>query len=199
MVDHHEDTVVREHCREVVTTTCTQTTQTATQTTAVVDTFSRLLQEGVPKPLVTNSKTYVKRSAEAEAEAEPKAEAEADAHYGGVALISAPVVVASHPVVVASPPSSGYPVCNSVPEKTCERVPTSTPRKVARTVCDTVVDVTTIEDCIETVTKHCQHTSSSTSSNSKVVAKESTILGIAPQAAPLQAIQAVAHPAAYQG
>ena len=199
MVDHHEDTVVREHCRKVVTTTCTQTTQTATQTTAVVDTFSRLLQEGVPKPLVTNSKTYVKRSAEAEAEAEPKAEAEADAHYGGVALISAPVVVAPHPVVVASPPSSGYPVCNSVPEKTCERVPTSTPRKVARTVCDTVVDVTTIEDCIETVTKHCQHTSSSTSSNSKVVAKESTVLGIAPQAAPLQAIQAVAHPAAYQG
>ena len=78
-------------------------------------------------------------------------------------------------------------------------MPTSTPRKVARTVCDTVVDVTTIEDCVETVTKHCQHTSSSTSSNSKVVAKESTVLGIAPQAAPLQAIQAVAHPAAYQG
>ena len=192
MVDHHEDTVVREHCREVVTTTCTQTTQTATQTSAVVDTFSRLLQEGVPKPLITNSKTYVKRSAEAEAEAEPKAEAKADAHYGGVTVISAPVVL-------ASPPSSGYPVCNSVPEKTCERVPTSTPRKVARTVCDTVVDVTTIEDCVETVTKHCQHTSSSTSSNSKVVAKESTVLGIAPQAAPLQAIQAVAHPAAYQG
>ena len=192
MVDHHEDTVVREHCREVVTTTCTQTTQTATQTSAVVDTFSRLLQEGVPKPLITNSKTYVKRSAEAEAEAEPKAEAKADAHYGGVTVISAPVVL-------ASPPSSGYPVCNSVPVKTCERVPTSTPRKVARTVCDTVVDVTTIEDCIETVTKHCQHTSSSTSSNSKVVAKESTVLGIAPQAAPLQAIQAFAHPAAYQG
>ena len=191
-MDHHEDTVVREHCREVVTTTCTQTTQTATQTSAVVDTFSRLLQEGVPKPLITNSKTYVKRSAEAEAEAEPKAEAKADAHYGGVTVISAPVVL-------ASPPSSGYPVCNSVPVKTCERVPTSTPRKVARTVCDTVVDVTTIEDCIETVTKHCQHTSSSTSSNSKVVAKESTVLGIAPQAAPLQAIQAVAHPAAYQG
>ena len=192
MVDHHEDTVVREHCREVVTTTCTQTTQTATQTSAVVDTFSRLLQEGVPKPLITNSKTYVKRSAEAEAEAEPKAEAKADAHYGGVTVISAPVVL-------ASPPSSGYPVCNSVPVKTCERVPTSTPRKVARTVCDTVVDVTTIEDCVETVTKHCQHTSSSTSSNSKVVAKESTVLGIAPQSAPLQAIQAVAHPAAYQG
>merc|ERR1712107_882979 len=68
------------------------------------------------------------------------------------------------------------PSVNSVPEKTCERIPTSTPRKVARTVCDTVVDVTTIEDCTETVTKHCQHTSSSSSSSSKVVGSHSKVV-----------------------
>merc|ERR1719322_1407322 len=160
--DLYEDVVVREKCREVVTTTCTQTTQTATHTSAVVDTSTNLVQAGVPKPPVRR-----RREAEAEAEAEPEAEAEAEAHYGAViapVAVVAPVVHAPEPVK-----SAGYPVCNSVPEKTCERIPTSTPRKVARTVCDTVVDVTTIEDCTETVTKHCQHTSSSSSSSSKVV------------------------------
>merc|ERR1711978_59704 len=113
--------------------------------------------------------------AEAEAEAKPEAEAEADAHYGAViapvAVVSAPVVVTTHEPVK----SAGYPVCNSVPVKTCDRIPTSTPRKVARTVCDTVVDVTTIEDCTETVTKHCQHTSSSTSSDSKIIGQETKV------------------------
>merc|ERR1712183_77140 len=112
-----------------------------------------------------------RREAEAEAEAKPEPEAEADAHYGAViapvALVSAPVVVTTHEPVK----SAGYPVCNSVPVKTCERIPTATPRKV----CDTVVDVTTIEDCTETVTKHCQHTSSSTSSSSKVVGQHSVV------------------------
>ena len=169
VVDIYEDVVVTEKCREVVTTTCTQTTQTATHTSAVVDTSTNLVQAGVPKPPVRR-----RREAEAEAEAKPEAEADADAHYGAVI---APVAVVAAPIVTPHEPvkSAGYPVCNSVPEKTCERIPTSTPRNVARTVCDTVVDVTTIEDCTETVTKHCQHTSSSTSTNSKVVGKETKV------------------------
>merc|ERR1712107_754002 len=126
--------------------------------------------------------------AEAEAEAEPEAEAEAEAHYGAV-IAPVAVVAPVAPVVTTHEPvkSAGYPVCNSVPEKTCERIPTSTPRKVARTVCDTVVDVTTIEDCTETVTKHCQHTSSSSSSSSKVVGSHSKVV--------TNALHAVAHPA----
>ena len=172
VVDIYEDVVVTEKCREVVTTTCTQTTQTATHTSAVVDTSTNLVQAGVPKPPVRRRR---EAEAEAEAEAEPEAEADADAHYGAVivpsvAVVSAPVVTTHEPVK-----SAGYPVCNSVPEKTCERIPTATPRNVARTVCDTVVDVTTIEDCTETVTKHCQHTSSSTSSSSKVVGSHSKV------------------------
>merc|ERR1711999_45497 len=170
--DLYEDVVVTEKCRELVTTTCTQTTQTATHTSAVVDTSTNLVQAGVPKPPVRRRR-------------EP--EAEADAHYGAViapvAVVSAPVVVTTHEPVK----SAGYPVCNSVPVKTCDRIPTSTPRKVARTVCDTVVDVTTIEDCTETVTKHCQHTSSSSSSSSKVVGSHSKVV--------TNALHAVAHPA----
>jgi len=184
VVDIYEDVVVTEKCREVVTTTCTQTTQTATHSSAVVDTSTNLVQAGVPKPPVRR-----RREAEAEPEAkpEPEADADADAHYGAViapvAVVSAPVVVTTHEPVK----SAGYPVCNSVPEKTCERIPTSTPRNVARTVCDTVVDVTTIEDCTETVTKHCQHTSSSTSSSSKIVGSHSQVV-----ASPLNAVP---HPA----
>ena len=87
-----------------------------------------------------------------------------------VALVTAPVVTTHEPVK-----SAGYPVCNSVPEKTCERIPTATPRNVARTVCHTVVDITTIEDCTETVTKHCQHTSSSSSSDSKIIGQETKV------------------------
>merc|ERR1712038_1201894 len=175
VVDIYEDVVVTEKCREVVTTTCTQTTQTATHTSAVVDTSTNLVQAGVPKPPVRRRR---------------EAEAEAEAHYGAViapVAVVAPVVHA--PVVTTHQPvkSAGYPVCNSVPEKTCERIPTSTPRKVARTVCDTVVDVTTIEDCTETVTKHCQHTSSSTSSSSQVVGSHSKVV--------TNALHAVAHPA----
>merc|ERR1712157_559418 len=133
---------------------------------------TNLVQAGVPKPPVRRRR---EAEAEAEAEADPEAEADADAHYGAVivpsvAVVSAPVVTTHEPVK-----SAGYPVCNSVPEKTCERIPTATPRNVARTVCDTVVDVTTIKDCTETVTKHCQHTSSSTSSNLKVVSKETKV------------------------
>merc|ERR1719205_393329 len=182
VVDIYEDVVVTEKCKEVVTTTCTQTTQTATHTSSVVDTSTNLVQAGIPKPPVRR-----RREAEAEAEAKPEAEAEADAHYGAViapvALVSAPVVVTTHEPVK----SAGYPVCNSVPVKTCERIPTATPRNVARTVCDTVVDVTTIEDCTETVTKHCQHTSSSTSSSSKVIGAHSQVV--------TSALNAVAHPA----
>lgn len=182
VVDIYEDVVVTEKCKEVVTTTCTQTTQTATHTSAVVDTSTNLVQAGVPKPPVRR-----RREAEAEAEAKPEAEAEADAHYGAViapvAVVSAPVVVTTHEPVK----SAGYPVCNSVPVKTCDRIPTATPRNVARTVCDTVVDVTTIEDCTETVTKHCQHTSSSTSSSSKVIGAHSQVV--------TSALNAVAHPA----
>merc|ERR1712105_252460 len=107
---------------------------------------------------------YHKREAEAEAEADPA--------YRYAA--PAPVVHAEPAHQVVTPP-----VCNSVPEKKCASHPVSTPRKVARTVCDTVVDVTTIQDCHETVTKTCQQSHTSNSSHSAVVGHETKVVATA--------------------
>ena len=155
--DLYEDTVVTENCEEVVTTECTQISQTSTQTSQVVDKSTNLVEAGVPKPIPQGPVLpvhahHTKRHAHAEPEPEPEADAEAEASpwYGHrynhqtYAAYVAPLV-SDKPVV--SPPSKTVnpPVCNSTPVKTCDRVPVSTPRKVSRTVCDTVVDVTTIQ------------------------------------------------------
>ena len=176
--------------------------QEAHHTSAVVDKSHRLVEEGVPVPYVAHPApahahhghgSYGKREAEADAEAQPLADADASADpyyshghgyrrgfhgYGHLAhakVHPAPV----HPVPVHaahSPKKISPPVCESVPVKTCNRVPVSTPRKVPRTVCDTVVDITTIEDCHETVTKHCSQTSTSHHSHSAVVGHETKVL-----------------------
>ena len=39
--------------------------------------------------------------------------------------------------------------------KECGRIPTQTPRRVARTVCEDRLDVTTIEECEEVITTKC--------------------------------------------
>jgi hypothetical protein len=160
--DLHEDTIVTESCEEVVTTQCTQTSQTAHRSSAIVDKSSRLVEAGVPHavPVVPvvhaapvavahhggygggHGNGYGKREATAEAEATPDADAEA--YYGGRRSHVAPYV-AAHPVVSVPAKSISPPVCQSVPVKQCENIPVSTPRKVARTVCDTIVDITTIE------------------------------------------------------
>jgi len=185
--DIHEDTVVTETCEEIVRTVCTQSSETASHHSHVVDTSSRLVEAGVPHAIphghgvVAGHAGYHKREAEAEAEAEPgygyrhgAPIRRVHAHVKGhpAPYHAAPAVVAeSVPAQVITPP-----VCNSVPEKKCAKHPVSTPRKVARTVCDTVVDVTTIEDCHETVTKTCQQSSTSHSSHSAVVGHETKVV-----------------------
>merc|ERR1711962_858395 len=61
VVDVHEDTVVHETCEEVVTTQCTQTSQTASSHTALVDKSTRLVETGVPAPVKNCHKTPVSR------------------------------------------------------------------------------------------------------------------------------------------
>merc|ERR1711942_170175 len=207
VIDTHEDTVVTEHCEEVITTQCTQTSQSATQHSAVVDQSTRLVETGVPRavdhsahavvaaPAVAVGPTVVSHAVAAPAvvghavgglavgglavggasygvghhyKREADADADADASYGyGVAT-------AGYVAPVAKQVSA--PVCNSVPTKKCNKVPHSTPRKVARTVCDTVVDVTTIQDCHETVTRVCQQTSTSHASHSAVVGHDTKVV-----------------------
>merc|ERR1712126_613862 len=180
--DIHEDTVVTETCEEVVRTVCTQTSETASHHSHIVDKSTRLVEAGVPHAIphghgvVAGHAGYHKREAEAEAEPGYRHGApirRVHAHVHRPAAYAAPAVVAepapAHQVVTP-------PVCNSVPEKKCAKHPVSTPRKVARTVCDTVVDVTTIEDCHETVTKTCQQSSTSHSSHSAVVGHETKVV-----------------------
>ena len=104
-------------------------------------------------------------------EAEPEAAAEAEADAGHYGYAAAPLVAAAAPVCESVPVKT----CNKVQQLAeyltvvkyfCKniflyhifypyryfispavQVPVSTPRKVARTVCKTVVDITTIEDC----------------------------------------------------
>jgi len=182
------DTVTTEHCEEVITTSCTQTSKSSSHSSAIVGQDSKVVSSGVVahhgtiahhgaiahhgtivQPVgVTHSiagvhrHSYGKRDAEAQpdAEASPNAEAEADADPGYYA----------GPVVASAP------VCTSTPVKKCEKVPVSTPRKVQKTLCKTVVDVTTIEDCEEIITTHCKQTSQQVSHSSAVVGKSSKVV-----------------------
>merc|ERR1712236_169917 len=49
--DTHEDTVVTEHCEEIVTTPCTTNSQSASQNSEVVDQFTRLVETGIPRAI----------------------------------------------------------------------------------------------------------------------------------------------------
>jgi len=160
VADIHKDTVVTEDCKEVTTTVCTQTTTVTQHTSTVVDTNSELVEKGEPKPaesLTHNEVTFRHWKREAEAEADPSYSEIHLTHHSSVPLRN------------VSPAD-----CKSTPEKTCEKNPVEHTRKVFRTVCDTVVDVTNIEDCTETVTRNC--VSESTSSHTSITGHERKVV-----------------------
>merc|ERR1711936_1277691 len=149
--DEIVDTTYTEHYKEVVTTECVQRAQHTRHSSAVVGQDSKVVATGVvatPERVVSHgpishtgyasygSSLYKKR--EAEAEAEPKADPEADADAANYGYSSGHVKSA--------------PECRSTPVKTCEQVPHERKRKVAKTVCKEVVDITYVEDC-EVVTR----------------------------------------------
>jgi len=164
VVDKHEDTVVTEECEETVTTVCTQSTTTAQHSSKVVDTSSTLVEQGQAKPITeittsTGYRRHIKR------EAEPVAEAEPFVHlYDSIHSVP-------H-VKNASPPD-----CTSTPVKNCKKNPHTRPRVVSRVVCDTVVDVTHIEDCKEVVTKTCTGSTTYESRHSAVVGADVKVIG----------------------
>merc|ERR1712235_216546 len=163
--DEIVDTTITAHCEEVVTTTCQQTSTQVHKSAAIVGHDSKVVATGVASHPVAVAHAapvavagvahagYGKR--EADAEAAPEADA---GHYG----YSAPVVKAA-------------PICESVPVKKCNKVPVSTPRKVGRTVCKTVVDITTIEDCTETITTECKQVSTKVAHSSAVVGHDTKV------------------------
>ena len=143
------DTTITEHCEEVVTTTCHQTSTQTKHSSTVVGHDSKVVASGLTVAPVVKA-GYGKREAEAEPEADPS--------YGPV-----------------GPLATGAPVCESVPVRKCSRVPVSTPRKVARTVCQTLTDITTIQDCQETLTTECTTTSTKVATHSKVVGTDTKV------------------------
>merc|ERR1719483_977414 len=93
--------------------------------------------------------------------------------------------------------ATSAPVCTSVPVKTCNKVPISTPRKIAKTLCKVVTDITTIEDCQETITTQCTQTSQKVAHHSAVVGHDtkvgpSAVVATHAHAAPLIAGHGVA-------
>ena len=55
----------------------------------------------------------------------------------------------------ADPSPQSPPVCQSVPTKTCRETPVRTTRREVRRVCRLVVEISTVEDCVETVNTRC--------------------------------------------
>ena len=56
---------------------------------------------------------------------------------------------------LADPSPQSPPVCQSVPTKTCRETPVRTTRREVRRVCRLVVEISTVEDCVETVNTRC--------------------------------------------
>merc|ERR1712002_1203817 len=182
---------VHETCEEVITTQCTQTSQTAASATAIIDKTTRLVETGLPAPVDPHGgANYVAPAGTVIAQSGgPVAGAVVGAvgAVGGSAELAAAVgattgVVGTTGVIGGVIANSGPqrrvdpPVCSSQPVKNCHKTPVSRPRKVARVVCDTIVDVTTIEDCVETVTKQCTSSSTTQHAHSAVVGHDSQVV-----------------------
>merc|ERR1711887_214522 len=185
--EHDEivDTTITEHCEEVITTKCEQTSTQSRHSSAIVGQDSKVVATGVVAsvhgvsgygavatgPVVSTVGAGavvggvvggVAAPAVAvgygKREAEADADADADAGYG-----------------YASPVATSAPLCNSVPVRTCNKVPVSTPRKIAKTVCKEVVDIKIIKDCTDTVSTTCTQQSVQQSHSSAVVGADTRV------------------------
>merc|ERR1712002_386197 len=183
VMDKHEDTVVTETCEEEITTTCVQVSTTKHRSSKVVDTSTALVETGVPKGIETKSVKHT--SGYRKREAEPGFTRKYTRPHTSSHRVSAPVVthvskpVVHHvptPVVESLPAQTSPPECTSTPVKTCSNTPVTKQRNVSRRVCETVVDITHVEDCTETITKNCASSSTSHSSNSRVIGHDVQVI-----------------------
>merc|ERR1711964_926279 len=185
--EHDEivDTTITEHCEEVITTKCEQTSTQSRHSSAIVGQDSKVVATGVvasPEVTVAHGASVHGVSGYGAVATGPvvstvgagavvggvvggvvaagygKREAEADAGYG-----------------YASPVATSAPLCNSVPVRTCNKVPVSTPRKIAKTVCKEVVDIKIIKDCTDTISTTCTQQSVQQSHSSAVVGADTRV------------------------
>merc|ERR1712088_1214194 len=166
--EHDEivDTTITEHCEEVITTKCEQTSTQSRHSSAIVGQDSKVVATGVvasPEVTVAHGASVHGVSGYGAVATGPvvstvDADADADAGYG-----------------YASPVATSAPLCNSVPVRTCNKVPVSTPRKIAKTVCKEVVDIKIIKDCTDTVSTTCTQQSVQQSHSSAVVGADTRV------------------------
>merc|ERR1712055_774768 len=160
VVDVFEDTTITERCQEVITTTCTQTSEESHITESVSSTDTVKVEAGVPVDAQTLGRaTGVLHRHLGKREAE----ADAEALHGSISTTLYNTRI-SKPIKKV-----GHPDCVSEPVKQCENIPNSNKRNVARTVCDTVVDTHEVEDCTETITEVCEQTNTYSHSSGKRV------------------------------
>jgi len=193
--EHDEivDTTITEHCEEVITTKCEQTSTQSRHSSAIVGQDSKVVATGVvasPEVTVAHGASVhgvsgygavatgpvvstvgagavvggVVGGVVAAGYGKREAEAEADADADADAGYG-----------YASPVATSAPLCNSVPVRTCNKVPVSTPRKIAKTVCKEVVDIKIIKDCTDTVSTTCTQQSVQQSHSSAVVGADTRV------------------------
>ena len=144
--DEIVDTTITEHCEEVITTTCQQTSTKAIHTRHVVGHDSKVVATNVaasvpvtvakgapvhghhgPAHAAVGPAAHHLGRREAEAEADPEAGVLHAAPHHAAVIGPAPA-----PAVHETPLEISEPVCHSVPVKKCENVPTHVPRYVNR-------------------------------------------------------------------
>merc|ERR1711962_70684 len=207
VVDKHEDTVVTETWEEEITTTCVQVSTTKHRSSKVVDASTALVETGVPKGIETKSVKHT--SGYHKREADPifdlKLKLPFLAKKKKASRPQTRTYTRPHPVVKHDPAPKAHsepapkvysepepaPVvesapleCTSTPVKTCSNTPVTKQRKVPRVVCETVVDITHVEDCTETITKNCASSSTSQSSNSRVTGHDIQVISKEPVSHP---------------
>merc|ERR1712055_767198 len=191
--EHDEivDTTITEHCEEVITTKCEQTSTQSRHSSAIVGQDSKVVATGV----VASPEVTVAHGVPAHG---------GSTGYGAVATGPVVSTVGAGAVVggvvgygvagygkreaeadadadadagygYASPVATSAPLCNSVPVRTCNKVPVSTPRKIAKTVCKEVVDIKIIKDCTDTVSTICTQQSVQQSHSSAVVGADTRV------------------------
>jgi len=192
--EHDEivDTTITEHCEEVITTKCEQTSTQSRHSSAIVGQDSKVVATGVvasPEVTVAHGASVHGVSGYGAVATGPVVSTVGAGVVGGVVGgVAAPAVAVGYGkreaeadadadagYGYASPVATSAPLCNSVPVRTCNKVPVSTPRKIAKTVCKEVVDIKIIKDCTDTVSTTCTQQSVQQSHSSAVVGADTRV------------------------
>merc|ERR1712236_132597 len=228
--EHDEivDTTITEHCEEVITTKCEQTSTQSRHSSAIVGQDSKVVATGVvasPEVTVAHGASVHGVSGYGAVATGPVVSTVGAVVGGVVGGVAAPAVAVGYGkreaeadadadadagYGYASPVATSAPLCNSVPVRTCNKVPVSTPRKIAKTVCKEVVDIKIIKDCTDTVSTTCTQQSVQQSHSSAFVGADTRVgpeavvathgtVAVGVAAAPAVAVGAAPVVAAYGG